>query len=131
MLRGVRRLTPMDTLLIHRRQRGWLRRKLSEPFDGPTVVITHHAPHRGSLALRYAQDWVSGAFVSELPDAFFEFPVLWVHGHTHQSFDYHAGRCRVVSNPRGYVNWHGDSENGAFKPGFVIDVPTRGDRDER
>jgi predicted phosphodiesterase len=131
MLRGVRRLTPMDTLLIHRRQRGWLRRGLSEPFDGPTVVVTHHAPHRGSLALRYAEDWVSGAFVSELRAAFFEVPVLWGHGHTHQSFDYQAGRCRVVSNPRGYVNWHGEPENGVFKPGFVIDVPLRGGRDER
>jgi len=131
MLRGVRRLAPMDTLLIHRRQRGWLRRKLSEPFEGPTIVITHHAPHRGSLARRYAQDWVSGAFVSELRDAFFEAFMLWVHGHKHQSFDYHAGRCRVVSNPRGYVNWHGDPENGVFKPGFVIDVPPKGGRDER
>ena len=29
--RGTRRLAPMDTLLIHRRHRAWLRRKLAEP----------------------------------------------------------------------------------------------------
>ena len=66
--RGTRRLAPMDTLLIHRRHRAWLRRKLAEPCDGRTVVVTHHAPHRGSLSARYADDWASGAFVSELPD---------------------------------------------------------------
>jgi hypothetical protein len=40
------------------------------------VVVTHHSPHRGSLAARFATDWVSGAFVSELPLDFFEIPVL-------------------------------------------------------
>ncbi|WP_436316973.1 hypothetical protein [Variovorax sp. LjRoot84] len=66
---------------------------------------THHPPHHGSLAQHYAEDWVSGAFVIELPEAFFDVPVLWVHGHTHQSFDYRVGSCRVLCNPRGYVDW--------------------------
>jgi predicted phosphodiesterase len=98
-----RRLRPEDTLAIHREQREWLRCRLDEPFDGPTVVVTHTAPHRGSLAQRYAGDWVSTAFVDELPEAFFAAPRLWVHGHTHTSFDYRVGSCRIVSNPRGYV----------------------------
>jgi hypothetical protein len=78
------------------------------------MVVTHHAPHRGSLAQRYADDWASGAFVTELPDTFFDVTVLWVHGHTHQQFDYRVRSCRVVSNPRGYVNWSGRIENKAF-----------------
>ncbi|SEA74365.1 metallophosphoesterase [Variovorax sp. YR216] len=120
--RGTRRLTPMDTLLIHRRQRSWLRKKLAEPFAGPTVVVTHHAPHRNSLAPRYAKDWSSGGFVNEMLPGFFEVPVLWVHGHTHDSFDYRVGNCRVVSNPRGYMNWHGDFENAQFDPGLVVEI---------
>ncbi|WP_198084395.1 metallophosphoesterase [Variovorax sp. E3] len=126
-LHGARRLTPMDTLLLHRRQRAWLRRKLGEPFSGPTVVVTHHAPHRLSLAPKHAQEWSSGGYVNEMLPTLFEVPALWIHGHTHQSFDYYVDRCRVVSNPRGYVNWHGDAENGAFNPGLVIDVPQEGD----
>ncbi|MDN8612405.1 metallophosphoesterase [Variovorax ginsengisoli] len=117
-----RRLTAEDTRQIHLKQRTWLSQKLSEPFDGPTVVVTHHAPHRGSLAQRYAQDWVSGAFVNELPESFFDVPVLWVHGHTHESFDYRVRSCRIVSNPRGYVNWSGRAENAKFDPGLVIAV---------
>ena len=29
---------------------------------------------------------------------------LWMHGHTHEDFDYVLGETRVVCNPRGYVN---------------------------
>jgi predicted phosphodiesterase len=119
-----RKLQAADTLRIHQIQRAWLQAKLAEPFDGRTVVVTHHAPHRGSLSAQYADDWVSGAFVSELPDDFFEVPVLWVHGHTHQSFDYRVRGCRVVCNPRGYVSrMSGRIENEAFDPGLIVDVP--------
>jgi len=118
-----RKLQAADTLRIHQIQRAWLQAKLAEPFDGRTVVVTHHAPHRGSLSAQYADDWVSGAFVSELPDDFFEVPVLWVHGHTHQSFDYRVRACRVVCNPRGYVRrMSGQIENKDFDPGRVVDL---------
>lgn len=117
-----RKLQAADTLRIHQTQRAWLQAKLSESFAGPTVVVTHHAPHRGSLSQRYADDWSSGAFVNELPETFFEVPMLWIHGHTHQSFDYRVRACRVMSNPRGYVNWSGRIENKMFDPGLVIDV---------
>jgi len=120
--RRSRLLTPMDTLRIHRRHRAWLRKKLKEPFAGPTVVVTHHAPHRQSLVPRYAQHWSSGAFVNELPLDLFEVPVLWVHGHTHDSFDYRVGGCRVLSNPRGYKDRHGQFENAHFDPGLVVEI---------
>jgi predicted phosphodiesterase len=29
-------------------------------------------------------------------------PDLWVHGHTHNSFDYMLGKTRVIVNPYGY-----------------------------
>jgi Icc-related predicted phosphoesterase len=117
-----RKLQAADTLRIHQAQRAWLQERLSEPFAGSTVVVTHHAPHRGSLAQRYADDWSSGAFVTELPDTFFDVPVLRVHGHTHQQFDYRVRSCRVVSNPRGYVNWSGRIENKEFDPSLIIDL---------
>ena len=125
--RGSRRLLPMDTLLIHRRHRSWLRRKLAEPFSGPTVVVTHHAPDRKSLAPRFAEDWSSGGVVSEMPPVFFNVPILWVHGHTHDSFDYQVNGCRVVCNPRGYPDWHGEFENKRFDPRLVVEVRTSAD----
>lgn len=120
-----RPFTPQDSIDLHHAHRAWLWAKLQEPFDGPTVVVTHHAPHRDSLAPRYAADWVSGAFVSELPLEFFQVPVLWVHGHTHTSFDYRVGRCRVISNPRGYMlgSRLQTPENEQFAPSLVIELP--------
>ena len=79
--RGTRRLVPMDTLLIHRRHRSWLRKKLAESLGGPTVVVTHHAPHRKSLAPRFAEDWASGGFVNEMLPEFFEVPSLAARTH--------------------------------------------------
>lgn len=117
------KLTPEDTLELHRRHRAWLAHALSQPFDGPTVVITHHAPHRGSLAPRFANDWASTAFINELPASFFEVPVLWMHGHTHTSFDYRVGNCRVLCNPRGYqLARMALPENTAFDAGFVVEI---------
>ena len=118
-----RYLTAEDTLAINGHHRAWLLERLGEPFDGPTVVVTHHAPHRGSLALNRVDDWISCCYVNELPPEFFEVPVLWVHGHTHDSFDYQVGNCRVVCNPRGYMlGHHKEPQNADFNPGFVIDL---------
>ena len=122
---AVRRLTPYDTLRLHRQQREWLQLKLAEAFAGPTVVITHHGPHRRSLAPRFAADWVSAAYLSELPSSFFDVPVLWLHGHTHSSHDYRVGACRVVCNPRGYQTAAMPlPENAAFDPALVVDIGT-------
>jgi predicted phosphodiesterase len=110
-----RSLRPADTLAMHQAERAWLEAELARPFGGPTVVVTHHAPHRNSLAKEYEMDEMSGAFVSELPASFFNVPVLWVHGHTHHSFDYRVGNCRVVCNPRGYpTRYRNGHENEAF-----------------
>ena len=117
-----RRLTPNDTLMLHMAERAWLLERVHLPFAGPTVVVTHHGPSDGSVAPRYAADLVTPAFVSHLPDEFFEVPVLWVHGHTHTRFDYTRGRCRVVSNPRGYRAPSGAWENHLFRARFVVDV---------
>lgn len=117
-----RRLSPEDTRALHLSDRAWLAQKLAEPFAGPTVVVTHHAPHRNALAPHYQSDWLSPAFVSELPDAFFEVPSLWIHGHLHESHSYEVGNCRVVCNPRGYVRDGRDHENKQFNPGLVVEL---------
>jgi len=102
---------------LHRNaySRNWLENQLAEPFDGETVVITHHAPSLASLPKReghidaaYANTWeaMMGAQVR-----------YWFHGHTHQQVDYLVDGTRVIANPRGYP----DEETG-FQPGLVIDL---------
>lgn len=120
--RRKRRLTPEDTAALHLAQRQWLADKLAEPFEGPTVVVTHHAPHRGSLHQKFASHWLSAAYVNQLPASFFDVPIAWIHGHTHESVDYRVGNTRVVCNPRGYASVFEPELNPAFNPGLVIEV---------
>ena len=110
-----------DTLQLHQRQRAWLDARLDEPFDGKTVVVTHMAPSMRSVASRYAADLTSAAFASPL-DALAARADLWVHGHMHDTFDYHIGATRVVCNPCGYLHRGGGNENAGFDPAFVVEV---------
>jgi predicted phosphodiesterase len=88
---------------IHLNQVRWLAARLAEPFDGPTVVITHHLPHRRSIHPKYSGDRLNPCFASDL-DWLVRAPVaLWIHGHTHESTDYVVNGTRVVCNPRGYL----------------------------
>jgi hypothetical protein len=40
---------------------------------------------------------------------------LWTHGHTHEDFDYMIGDCRVVCNPRGYINYEPRADSFKLK----------------
>ncbi|CAB3763950.1 metallophosphoesterase [Paraburkholderia humisilvae] len=118
-----RDFTPADSLALHTRSLAWLTRELAQPFTGKTIVVTHHAPHRRSLAERYTDDRVSAGFVSDLP-ALVRAPVaLWIHGHTHTGFDYVENGTRVVCNPRGYFDWRARKlENEQFSWNKVVEI---------
>jgi len=115
-------VTPANLLAVHQLERQWLSDQLAQPFAGKTVVVTHHAPHARSIDPKFADNWMTPGFVSNLPDRFFEVPVLWIHGHTHCAFDYRVGNCRVVCNPRGYKLATGGYEVAGFDPELVVTV---------
>jgi Icc-related predicted phosphoesterase len=101
----------------------WLEECFARPHDGPTVVVTHFAPSRSSIAARFRDSPINAAFVSELDAHIARWqPELWLHGHTHDSFDYRIGRTRVVCNSRGYARG-GTTENARFDPRLTIEVP--------
>ncbi len=126
--KGRRKLRPADTIDLHRRNVLWLGDELARPVAGVRVVVTHHVPHPLSVHQRYAGDWLNPAFANQLSQDLFEGVGLWVHGHTHDSFDFEVpwpsgrGACRVVCNPRGYLRRDGSLENSAFNPGLVIEL---------
>jgi predicted phosphodiesterase len=114
-------LTPDHCAALFRGHARWLQERLREPYDGPTVVITHHAPSPRSIHPRFAGSPVNTCFVSDAEHLLGGGVRLWVHGHTHDSFDYEVAGTRVVCNPRGYTR-DGKVENAAFDPGFVVAV---------
>ena len=93
-----------DSIREHTRALDWLTQKLAEPFDGKTVVVTHHAPHPDSIHARFAGNILNAAFVTDLGNLMRQYqPQMWIHGHVHNSFDYRIGATRVIANPRGYA----------------------------
>lgn len=126
---GEDNFTAAMALAEHQQARAWLEAKLAEQFDGTTVVVTHHAPHPGSIHPRYADMPINAAFISDLTPLV-EKTALWIHGHVHDSFDYRVGGARVVANPRGYarnrraaetsagLEW----ENAMFNPTLTVEM---------
>ena len=96
----------------------WLRAALAEPFDGPTVAVTHFAPSLRSHDPRYGLTPGTAGFCNALDDLL-PLADVWLHGHLHCAIDYRAGGCRVLANPLGYAD---KGEQAAFQPHFVLQV---------
>jgi Icc-related predicted phosphoesterase len=111
---------PEHALKLHREHVRWLERKLVQPFAGPTVVVTHHLPHRLSIHPKFEDDPLNPGFASDLAYLVRSPVQLWAHGHTHESLDYVTDGTRVVCNPRGYIPMQ---PNLDFDPGLVVEVP--------
>ena len=118
--------TPDDAAALCKRHAAWLDAALGQPHHGPTVVITHHAPSPRSIHPRFAGSLLNACFVSDLERlAGAGRAQLWIHGHTHDSFDYDLNGTRVVCNPRGYAKG-GVNENASFDPNLIVDVSGHG-----
>lgn len=97
--------TPIESMRRHAEELAWLELALAEPWEGTTIVVSHHAPHPNSIHPRYLPQGLakSCAYVSDLSDVILRHaPDMWCHGHTHDSTDYLVGGTRVVANPHGY-----------------------------
>ncbi len=110
--------SPIDARREFMLARRFLETELAMPFDGVTVVVTHHLPSLRSVPQRFKTDLMSAAYASCL-DSLVERcgAELWVHGHTHDSADYAIGGTRVLCNPRGYSGYE---LNADFNPRLVV-----------
>lgn len=115
------RLTPADMLERHRDEWAWVIRMLDRPFDGYTILMTHHAPVSFAISDRFVNDALSPCFVSRLEEHLVrdDLPlVIW--GHTHHCVDRMIDRTRFLSSQTGYPHWP-TTETGEF--GQIIEVP--------
>lgn len=86
---------------------------LEQNVHAGDVVITHFVPHPRSIAPQYVGNALNRFFVAgdAAPLVEDRGARLWIHGHTHVSFDYRIGKTRVVCNARGYPAEQGTSMN--------------------
>lgn len=117
-----RLFTPADSVArcaVHTR---FVTDALARPFAGATVVISHHAPSPRSIHPRFRDSPLNACFISPLEHLLDGARVrLWIHGHTHDSFDYTVNGTRVLCNPRGYSR-NGVNENPRFDPDLIVEV---------
>lgn len=114
-----RTLRPEDTVALHQASRRWLAERLAVAHDGPTVVITHHAPLVRVMPREPVHRALLGAFASDLTELMGGDRVeVWIYGHTHRVADLVVEGTHVVSNPRGYP--HEPVEG--FDPTLVVEV---------
>ena len=102
------RFTTTDAADDHDAMLAFVRTTVEANPAGRYVVVGHHAPSRLSTHPKYAHEAImNGGYSSELDDFILDHPQikLWTHGHTHEDFDYQIGSCRILCNPRGYVNY--------------------------
>ena len=117
-----RKLAPIDTVATFLRSKEFIFPEIEAQHEAGNivVVITHHLPSYMSIADRRRGDALNGAYASELGNEIaYCSAALWVHGHTHDSFDYVIGETRIVCNPRGYVP---DEPNPEFDDTKIVEI---------
>lgn len=115
-----RLVNPSDLRMQHEMSVRELHFHLAQLVHKPTVVLTHHAPHPSSIHPIHEGNKLNGAYVSDLTGIIETYrPDLWIHGHTHDSFDYVVDHTRIVCNPRSF-----DSANPHFDPALIVEVDT-------
>lgn len=93
---------------------------LNKELRKDDIVITHYLPSQKSVHEKFHDSETNAFFVCDMEQLIVErCPKLWIHGHTHDSFDYKIGSTRVVCNPFGYAN---HSENPNFIESMDITV---------
>jgi predicted phosphodiesterase len=114
--------SPAVSQLVFLQTVAWLEDCFARDSTTPTVVISHFAPTRSSISPMFASSPINSSFVSDLEERIRKWqPALWLHGHTHGSFDYRVGDTRVVCNARGYAK-EGVNENPGFDGALVIEL---------
>ncbi len=98
---------PVHALEEPRTSAAWLADRLTEPFEGATLVATHHVPHSAFRNPRFPVDHISGGFMSDLDGligAAAEAGVAaWVFGHHHHCVVAEALGVPFLSAQLGYA----------------------------
>lgn len=114
-------ITPHFILREHDRAIDFLTEKFDEKFDGPTVVMSHHSPGNEIRRRGRKVDNIGSCYFADIEEMVGDYDCvdLWLHGHTHQNWDYLINNTRVICNPYGY--W-GYATNKGFNRDLVLEV---------
>jgi len=114
-------ITPEEMAKENEKSQRFLEFELkNNPFMGEKFVVTHFAPHKGSIHPNYSRGDTS-YWVNNL-EHLMGFSQYWVHGHTHSNFNYEVEGTKVVCNPRGYAKTFNVDANHEFNRSLILPV---------
>jgi hypothetical protein len=116
---GSRRWSPQDCLHEHTTSRAWLAKRLRRRSRHPKVAVTHHAPSRLSVQPQYKDDPADRRVRQRPRRPRRQSRTVGARPYPRPS-DYVLSGCRVVANPRGYIDLR---EDGGFDPALVVELP--------
>lgn len=111
--------SPHFSYILNKQNKAWLTDALEQPFDGKTIVMTHHSPSYTPLLLgKYLvspfEDVITqyvkrkshfhkiGGYCNSLENVVIKNNVdAWVHGHFHELLNYRLGNASVFCNAMG------------------------------
>lgn len=113
------KFSPFFSYFLNKKSTLWLENALSQPFNGKTIVMTHHAPSRvalslgdylanplglgfGNILLKKMLTHKIGAYTTSMEKMVMKYDIdSWVHGHFHEFMNYRLGTANVICNPTG------------------------------
>lgn len=117
--------TPRRSVDEHYQIKTWIEHSVDDLFADKKVVVSHHLPCLRSISeefKRYPENTLNPSYASDMEDWIKDRKDidLWIHGHTHNSFDYRLDNgTRIVCNPRGYYKY---AENEEFNKSMVVEI---------
>ncbi|MCE6957735.1 metallophosphoesterase [Cereibacter sphaeroides] len=121
-------LEPDQTAAIHAKEKAWLMQELAKPFEGRTLVVTHHLPAPELLAREARKSDFAPVYVSDLRQDFLGLKIdAWMTGHTHWArrgtIEGLHGPIAFTANMPGYFD-----QRTNYEPHRILDMdePTRG-----
>lgn len=113
-------LKSADTRELFLRNVDFLEEYLRIPFEGKTVVVTHHAPVEACVQKQWEGHPLTKCFHADLEWLLEKYDIdFWFHGHMHQTVYTMYKGVEIYANPRGYA---GSDSNVEFQEGFVLEV---------
>lgn len=92
---------------LHQESVNFIRAMFKMPYEGKTVVVTHHIPTFLQYPEKHKGDALNEAFATELDDLIEKYqPDAWIFGHHHVNVpEFNIGKTRMLTNQLGYVGY--------------------------
>jgi len=117
-----RKLSPDDMEKDFKKAYDFLNFELrNNPFEGVKFVVTHFAPTLKSGHPKYKDNLMNAYWVNDLENLM-GFSDYWVHGHTHNTFNYNCEGTNVICNPRGSSPMFNLSGNPNFDKELMVEI---------